>query len=371
MVAAAGALEMTGGQRVELEGLARSHTAPAREVRQAKALLWATDGVSNAEIARRCASTPKSVRRWRSRFAAEGTAAVGRIRAGRGRPVVLGDDVVEAIVHDTLHTVPEDGSACWSTRSMAARYGIGKDTVARIWQARRIRPWKVETFKLSTDPSFESKLRDVVGLYVNPPAAAAVFCFDEKTQVQALDRTQPSLPMVPGRAGTMPHDSKRNGTLDLFAALNVGSGEVLHDTRRSHTGRDVLAFFRWIDMHVDPDLELHVILDNLSAHKSQPVRDWLAHKKRRRWHLHFTPTSSSWLNLVECWFSVLSRKALDQHQLHLRRRTRNPDRLLGLPLERQPRALRLDQTRRRDPRQSRPRTSHSRPDHQIRDAPLV
>jgi Winged helix-turn helix len=162
-----------GGQRAELEGLARSHTAPAREVRQAKALLWATDGVSNAEIARRCASTPKSVRRWRSRFAAEGTAAVGRIRAGRGRPVVLGDGVVEAIVHDTLHTVPEDGSACWSTRSMAARYGIGKDTVARIWQARRIRPWKVETFKLSTDPSFESKLRDVVGLYVNPPAATA------------------------------------------------------------------------------------------------------------------------------------------------------------------------------------------------------
>jgi len=203
MVAAAGALEMTGGQRAELERLARSHTAPAREVRQAKALLSAAAGVSNAEIARRCASTPKSVRRWRSRFAAEGTAAVGRIRAGRGRPVVLGDDVVEAIVHATLHTVPEDGSACWSTRSMAARYGVGKGTVARIWQARRIRPWKVETFKLSTDPSFESKLRDVVGLYVNPPAAAAVFCFDEKAQVQALDRTQPSLPMVPGRAGTM------------------------------------------------------------------------------------------------------------------------------------------------------------------------
>lgn len=145
---------------------------------------------------------------------------------------------------------------------------------------------------------------------MNPPAAAAVFCSDEKTQVQTLDRTQPSLPMVPGRAGTMTHDYKRNGTLDLFAALNVGSGEVLHDTRRSHTSRDVLAFFRWIDKHVDPDLELQVILDNLSAHKSQPVRDWLAHKKRRRWQLHFTPTSSSWLNLVECWFSVLSRKAL-------------------------------------------------------------
>ena len=186
---------------------------------------------------------------------------MGRIRLGRGRPVALGGDVVEAIAHDTLHTVPEDGSACWSTRSMAARYGIGKDAVARIWQARRIRPWKVETFKLSTDPSFESKLRDVAGLYLNPPPAAAVFCFDEKTQVQALDRTQPSLPMVPGRAGTMTHGYKRNGTLDLFAALNVGSGKVLHDTRRSRTGRDVPAFFRWIDMHVDAELELLVILD--------------------------------------------------------------------------------------------------------------
>ncbi len=182
-----------------------------------------------------------------------------RIRTGRDRPVVLGDDVVEAIVHDTLHAVPEDGSACWSTRSMAARYGIGKDTVARIWQARRIRPWRWRPFKLSTNPSLESKLRDVVGLYVNSPAAAAVFCFDEKTQVQALDRTQPSLPMVPGRAGTMTHDYKRNGTLDLFAALNVGSGEVLHDTRRSHTGRDVLAFFRWIDMHVDPECWFFVL----------------------------------------------------------------------------------------------------------------
>jgi transposase len=242
--------------------------------------------------------------------------------------------------------------------------------MSRIWQARRIRPWKVETFKLSTDPSFESKLRDVVGLYVNPPAAAAVFCFDEITQVQALDRTRPSLPMVPGRAGTMTHDYKRNGTLDLFAALNVGSGEVLHDTRRSHTGRDVLAFFRWIDMHVDPDLELHVILDNLSAHKSQPVRDWLAHKKRRRWHLHFTPTSSSWLNLVECWFSVLSRKALTNTSFtsvaELETRidcwvshwNDNPEPFVWTkPAD--------------EIRQSRPRTSHPRPDHQIRDTPLA
>jgi transposase len=310
VVAAAGALVVTAEQRLALEVMARSRVVAHGKVRQARALLWAADGLSNAEIARRSQTSPAGVRRWRRRFEAEGIDAIGRVSPGRGRRPRLSDTVVAAIVADTLHTVPDDGSECWSTRTMAARHGVGKDTVARIWQARKIRPWRADIFKLSTDPAFEAKLRDVVGLYVNPPGAAAVFCFDEKTQVQALDRTQPSLPMVPGRAGTMTHDYRRNGTLDLFAALNVGSGEVLHDTRRTHTGRDVLAFFRWIDAHVDGDLELHVILDNLSAHKSEPVRTWLDHKKRRRWHLHFTPTSSSWLNLVEGWFSVLSRKAL-------------------------------------------------------------
>jgi hypothetical protein len=142
----------------------------------------------------------------------------------------------------------------WSTRTLGARHGVGKDTVARIWRARGLRTWKVDTFKLSSDPRFETKLVDVVGLYLNPPAAAAVFCFDERTQVQALDRTQPSLPMVAGRAGKMTHNYRRNGTTDLFAALNAATGEVLHDTRASHTGRDVLAFFRWIDAHVDPSL---------------------------------------------------------------------------------------------------------------------
>ena len=213
-------------------------------------------------------------------------------------------------MHDTLHTVPEDGAESWSTRTMADRHGVGKDTIARIWRSRGLRPWKVDTFKLSTDPHFEDKVIDVVGLYLDPPQAAAVFAFDEKTQVQALDRTQPSLPMTPGRAGTMTHDYRRHGTLDLFAAMDLATGEVLHDTRRRHAGRDVLAFFKLIDLHVPQDLELHVVLDNLSAHKSQPVRDWLEHPKRRRWRLHFTPTSSSWLNLIETWFSVLTRKAL-------------------------------------------------------------
>lgn len=310
MVASAEALMVSGEDRVALEVLVRSHTAPVREVRQARALLWAADGVSNAEIARRCETNRSTVRRWRSRFEVEGMSSVGRIRPGRGRRPVIDSGKIEAIVSDTLRTVPDDGSQSWSTRTMAHRHGVGKDTVARIWRSRGLRPWRVDTFKLSTDPDFEAKVIDVVGLYLNPPEAAAVFAFDEKTQVQALDRTQPSLPMIPGRAGTMTHDYRRNGTLDLFAAMNVTNGEVLHDTRESHSGRDVLAFFKLIDLHVPAGQELHVILDNLSAHKSEPVRDWLEHPKRKRWHLHFTPTSSSWLNLVESWFSVLTRKAL-------------------------------------------------------------
>ena len=174
---------------------------------------------------------------------------------------------------------------------MAARHGIGKDTVARIWRDHELKPWKVDTFKISNDPRFEEKLVDVVGLYLNPPERAVVFSFDEKTQCQALDRTQPSLPMKPGAGETMTHDYKRNGTTDLFAALNVGTGEVLTRPAARTPPTDVLAFFKWIDLHVPRDLEIHVVLDNLSAHKAPPVAEWLAHPKRARWHLHFTPTS--------------------------------------------------------------------------------
>jgi transposase len=290
--------------------MARSPSLPHRRVVQARALLLAADGVANEEIARRCETNGDTVRRWRRRFVEAGVDGVGRIAAGRGRKPEIPDAVVEAIVDDTLHTVPDDESTAWSTRTMADRHGVGKDTVARIWKARKLRPWKVDTFKLSTDPDFEAKLVDVVGLYLDPPERAAVFSFDEKTQVQALDRTQPSLPLTPGRARTMTHDYKRNGTVDLFAALNVGTGEVLHLTRRRHTANDVLAFFKWIDLHTPRHLEVHVILDNLSAHTAPPVADWLAHPKRARWHLHFTPTSSSWLNLVEGWFAQLTNRRL-------------------------------------------------------------
>lgn len=184
--------------------------------------------------------------------------------------------------------------------------------MARIWRDHQLKPWRVERFKLSNDPAFEDKLVDVVGLYQDPPERAAVFCFDEKTQCQALDRTQPSLPLKPGRAATMTSDYKRHGTTDLFAAMNVATGEVLYDCRRRHTGADVLAFFKLIDVHVPRDLEVHVVLDNLSAHMGPEVTRWLDHPKRARWHLHFTPTSSSWLNLIERWFKELTDRRLSR-----------------------------------------------------------
>jgi len=303
-------MEMSVADREAVDALARSMTAPHRKVVQAKALLALVDGASVRATARSIGSHQDTVARWRDRFLARGVDGIGVIAAGRGRKPEIPESTVEAIVNDTLRTVPNDGSTSWSTRSLGAKHDVGKDTVQRIWKARNLKPWKVDTFKLSNDPDFESKLVDVVGLYLNPPERAVVFSFDEKTQCQALDRTQPSLPMIPGRNKTMTHDYKRNGTVDLFAAMNLGTGEVLHETRSRHAGADVLAFFKTIDRSVDSGLDIHVVLDNLSAHKSQPVRDWLAHPKRARWHLHFTPTSASWLNLIEGWFSVLTRKAL-------------------------------------------------------------
>jgi transposase len=303
-------LSLTDEQRAVLERLARSTSARHRTVQRAKALLLAAEGVANYEIARQVGVSANSVRTWRSRFGTEGIKDFGTIAPGRGRKSWLPEGTVAAVVADTLYATPDDGSTHWTTRLMAARHGIGKDSVARIWRDHNLRPWKVETFKVSNDPRFEEKLVDVVGLYLNPPERAAVFSFDEKTQVQALDRTQPSLPLKPGRAGTMTHDYKRNGTTDLFAALNVGTGEVLTDCRKRHTATDVLRFFKLIDLHVARDLEVHVVLDNLSAHKAPEITKWLADPKRARWHLHFIPTSSSWLNLVERWFKELTDRRL-------------------------------------------------------------
>lgn len=303
-------MEVTAEGRAELERLARSQVEPHRKVIQARALLLLADGVSIRATAAELGTWPKTVMRWRDRFVAGGVEAVGVIAAGRGRRSWLPEGTVAEVVRVTLEESPDDGSTHWTTRSLAKRFGIGKDTVARVWRDHNLKPWKTETFKISGDPDFESKLVDVVGLYMDPPERAVVFSFDEKTQVQALDRTQPSLPMKPGRAGTMTHDYRRHGTTDLFAALNVATGEVIYDTRPRHTAKDVLAFFKHIDLHVPPELDIHVVLDNLSAHKAPPVANWLAHPKRARWHLHFTPTSSSWLNLVEGWFKQLTERRL-------------------------------------------------------------
>ncbi len=308
-VMTAAALLVSDVARAELEKMAASTSLPHRQVMQARGLLSACDGVANEEIARRCGVDSDTVRRWRSRFTDEGVSGVGRIAKGRGRKPSLPAGTVEEVLRLTHKERPADGSTHWSTRSLAARVGIGKDAVAKIWADHQLKPWKVETFKVSNDPRFEEKLVDV-GLYVNPPARAVVFSFDEKTQCQALDRTQPSLPMKAGRAGTMTHDYKRNGTIDLFAAMNIATGEVLTDLRKGHTGADVLRFFKQIDASVPRGLGVHVVLDNLSAHSTPEIAKWLAHKDRRRWHLHYTPTSSSWLNLIERWFKELTDKRL-------------------------------------------------------------
>ena len=307
---AADRLILSDADRAELEAIASSPSLSHRAVRQAMGLLSAAEGTSNEETARRVGVSANTIRAWRHSFATRGVDGVGVVAKGRGAKPSLAEGTVAEVVRVTLNETPADTSTHWTTRTMAARFGIGKDTVARIWRDHELKPWKVATFKVSSDPRFEEKLVDVVGLYLHPPAKAVVFSFDEKTQVQALDRTQPSLPMVRGRANTMTHDYKRNGTTDLFAALNIATGEVLTECRSRHTAADVLAFFKRIDRAVPRGLDIHVVLDNLSAHKAPEVAEWLAKPRQRRWHLHFTPTSSSWLNLVERWFKELTERRL-------------------------------------------------------------
>jgi transposase len=313
MMTPAAALPVSDGQREALEMIARSQTAPFRQVQRARALLLAADGLANARIAEQVAVTVSTVRAWRARFAAEGLARLGVVRAGRGRKSVIAQEKVEEIVRLTLHEKPA-GVTHWSCRTMAARSGVSPATVQRVWAARGLKPHRVETFKLSTDPRFEEKLIDVVGLYLNPPEQAIVLCLDEKSSVQALDRSQPSLPMKKGRAATMTYDYKRHGTTTLFAALDVLTGKVIGDCLPRHRHTEFLKFLRRIDREVPTGLDIHLICDNYSTHKHPAVKAWLA--KHRRFHLHFTPTSSSWLNLVERWFRELTDKALRRGVFH-------------------------------------------------------
>jgi transposase len=298
---------MTEGQREILERVAKSRRAPHREVTRAKALLLAGEGVANTAIADRLGVSPSSVVAWRERFAAEGLTRFGEVREGRGRKPSISAEKVEAIVHATLHERPP-GETHWSCRSLAKAQGVSKATVQRIWSARGLQPHRTETFKLSDDKRFEEKLVDVVGLYLNPPDKAVVLCTGEKSQIQALDRTQASLPMKKGRAGTMTHDYKRNGTTTLCAALNVLTGVVIGQCLPRHRHSEFLKFLGLIDRQVPKGLQIHLILDNYGTHNHENVRAWLA--KHPRFHLHFTPTSSSWLNLVERWFRNLTDKAI-------------------------------------------------------------
>ena len=303
-------LVVSAEQLLVLGRMARSTSLPLRQVLEARGLLLAAEGVPTLRVARQLGVSPDRVRRWRARFVERGLEGVGRVAPGRGRKPSLAAGTVAEIVRVTRQERPADSSTHWSTRTLAARLGVSRETVRRVWRDHGLKPWRVQTFKLSNDPRFEEKLVDVVGLYLNPPERAVVFSFDEKTQCQALDRTQPSLPMKPGRAGTMTHDYKRNGTIDLFAAMNVGTGQVLTGLNKGHTGADVLKFFKQIDATVPRGLAVHVVLDNLSAHSTPEIKKWLAHRDRRRWHLHFTPTSSSWLNLIERWFKELTDRRL-------------------------------------------------------------
>ena len=254
-----------------------------------------------------------TVRAWRSRFAEQGLAKFGKVAPGRGRPSEIPQDKIEEIVELTRNSTPE-GETHWSTRTMAKQAGVSKATVQRVWAARGLKPHLVKTFKLSNDPRFEEKLIDVVGLYLKPPEQAMVMCMDEKSSVQALDRTQPSLPMKKGRAGTMTHDYKRHGTTTLFAALDVLTGKVIGQCLPKHRHTEFWRFLKTIDAEVPAGLDIHVILDNCSTHKHAKVQAWLA--RHPRFHLHFTPTSSSWLNLVERWFRELTDKALRRGVFH-------------------------------------------------------
>jgi transposase len=306
-------LSIAEEQRSVLEKLACSRTAPHRDVQRARVLLMASEGLANTRIASEVGVAPMTVKAWRQRFSEDGLKGFSAVRPGRGRKPSIPAGKVEEIVRLTLQETPP-GETHWSCRSMAARAGVSPATVQRIWSARGLQPHRVQTFKLSNDPRFEEKLVDVVGLYLNPPESAIVLCMDEKSQIQALDRTQPSLPIKRGRAGTMTHDYKRNGTTTLFAALDVLTGSVIGQCLPRHRHVELLKFLRTIDREVPKRLRVHLILDNYATHNHPNVRSWLA--QHPRFELHFTPTSSSWLNMVEIFFSQLTDKAIRRGIFH-------------------------------------------------------
>ena len=300
------AVELDEAERAELMSLAsRRSTAQALALR-ARIILACAEGGQNKVIGERMGLDRETVGKWRRRFMAQRLDGL-RDEPRSGTPRTLEDARIEAVIVRTLETLPPDATH-WSSRSMAKASGVSISSVQRIWRAFGLQPHRLETFKLSTDPDFVAKVRDVVGLYVAPPEHAIVLCVDEKSQIQALDRTQPLLPMRPGQAARRSHDYKRHGTTSLFAALDIATGQVIGKCFPRHRATEFRRFLDEIEAHVPKDLDVHLVMDNYATHKTPLIRKWLA--KRPRWHVHLTPTSSSWLNQVERFFALLTDKQI-------------------------------------------------------------
>jgi transposase len=300
------AIDLTETERGGLHALLRRHGTTQALAQRARIVLLAAEGLTNTAIADRLAIDKHTAGKWRNRFAAarlEGLHDEPR----PGAPRQIGDDAIAQTIRMTLESRPA-GATHWSLRSMARATGYAPSTIHRIWQAFGLQPHRQETFKLSSDPMFVEKVRDIVGLYLDPPDRAVVLCLDEKSQIQALDRTQPLLPMRPGQAERRAHDYKRHGTTSLFAALDVAAGTVIGKCFKRHRASEFRKFLDHVEANVPADLEIHIVMDNAATHKTKPIRDWFA--KRPRWQVHFTPTSASWLNQVERFFALLTEQAL-------------------------------------------------------------
>jgi len=300
------ALVLSPQQREQLEGLGSSRSLPAGLVRRARIILLSASGKTNLQIARQLGLTNATVGKWRQRFLEQDVSGLhDELRPGRPRPI--SDERVAQLVRKTLETKPKDGTH-WSIRQIAEQTRVSKSTVHRIWQAFGLEPHRQKHFKLSTDPFFVEKVRDIVGLYLNPPENAVVLCVDEKSQIQALERTQPMLPMGLGYVEGVTHDYRRHGTTTLFAALDTAKGTVITQCRQRHRHQEYLDFLRQIEKNVPAALDVHVIVDNYGTHKHPRVKRWFA--ARPRFHVHFTPTYASWLNQVEIWFNRITQRAI-------------------------------------------------------------
>jgi len=300
------ATELSSAERRELESLARRRKTAQGLARRARIVLAAAEGLENKAIVERLGVDANTVGKWRRRFAER--RLDGLYDEPRpGTPRQIGDDAVAEVIRRTLEETPPD-STHWSLRSMASAVGYAPSTIHRIWQAFGLQPHRSESFKLSADPFFVEKVRDIVGLYMAPPERALVLCVDEKSQIQALDRSQPLLPMRPGQAERRAHDYKRHGTTTLFAALDVATGKVIGQCFARHRAKEFLKFLRTVEANVPDDLEVHLVMDNYATHKTPTIRNWFA--RHPRWHVHFTPTGASWLNQVERFFALLTEKQL-------------------------------------------------------------